>query len=164
MLDAIAETHATDVAIPAQVEHGGRAYTVTAIDHDHRWGHIDYDDSGGSNAGIFGENIQFPDEAGSYGSSAYPSDNLASLTSISVPATVTRIGNASFNGCTGATSVTFGEGSVLAYVSDQAFRYCRSLKSVTLPDSVEVLGTGRSGTFDRCTALESVNILSLIHI
>ena len=67
--------------------------------------------------------------------------------------TVTCIGNDAFDNCRSLTSVTIPD-SVMS-IGDSAFRYCTSLTSVTIPDSVTSIG-GRA--FDGCTSLTSVTI------
>ena len=58
------------------------------------------------------------------------------ITSISIPSSVTSIGTASFSGCTSLTTVTFGENSQLESIGNEAFSHCTSLASVTIPSSV----------------------------
>ena len=67
--------------------------------------------------------------------------------------TVTCIGNDAFDNCRSLTSVTIPD-SVMS-IGDSAFRYCTSLTSVTIPDSVTSIG-GRA--FDGCASLTSVTI------
>ena len=52
--------------------------------------------------------------------------------------TVTCIGNDAFDNCRSLTSVTIPD-SVMS-IGDSAFRYCTSLTSVTIPDSVTSIG------------------------
>ncbi|MDE5754357.1 MAG: leucine-rich repeat protein [Oscillospiraceae bacterium] len=61
---------------------------------------------------------------------------------------------------TSAVEVTIPEeiGSLpVTQIDDRAFCYCENLVSVTIPDTVTVIG---SGAFQECTSLESVNIPS----
>ena len=58
------------------------------------------------------------------------------ITSISIPSSVTNIGTASFSGCTSLTTVTFGENSQLESIGEEAFAYCTSLASVSIQSSV----------------------------
>jgi hypothetical protein len=66
---------------------------------------------------------------------------------------VTRIGDYAFEGCSGLTSVTIGNGvtSIGAY----AFRNCTGLTSITIPNSVTSIG---EYAFDGCSGLTSVTI------
>ena len=98
------------------------------------------------------------------------------ITKVTLPDSITLIGNGAFNGCTNLGSIVFGEG--LTTVRYKAFANCTSLESVTFPDALRVLGNealadctslktvsfGKnlasllSNCFDGCTLLESVNI------
>ena len=60
-----------------------------------------------------------------------------SLINISIPNSVTSIGNRAFGGCSSLTSVTI-PGSVMS-IGDFAFKSCSSLSSITIPASVRVI-------------------------
>ncbi|MCH5143430.1 MAG: leucine-rich repeat protein, partial [Clostridiales bacterium] len=77
----------------------------------------------------------------------------ASLESISIPESVTKVGNFAFEYCTNLTSVEFGENSQLASISCGMFEKCSSLKSIKVPDSVTYIN---DNAFEYCTNLESV--------
>ena len=64
--------------------------------------------------------------------------NASSLTSVSIPDSVTRIEAGAFEFCQGLTSVTFGTN--VASIGDEAFELCASLTSLTLPNSVTNIG------------------------
>ncbi len=61
-----------------------------------------------------------------------------SLTSITIPNSVTSIDGGAFYGCSALTSITISD-SVTSIGSD-AFRGCSSLTSITIPDSVTSIG------------------------
>ena len=63
--------------------------------------------------------------------------NQTQLISISLPDSLTSIGDYAFYGCTGLTSVTIGKG--VTSIGDSAFRDC-GLTSITIPDSVTSIG------------------------
>ena len=67
--------------------------------------------------------------------------------------TVTCIGNDAFDNCRSLTSVTIPDS--VTSIGDSAFRYCTSLTSVTIPDSVTSIG---DTAFQYCTSLASVTI------
>ena len=55
-----------------------------------------------------------------------------SLTSVTIPNSVTSIGEQAFYYCTSLTSVTIPDS--VTSIGEQAFYYCRFLTSVTIPD------------------------------
>ena len=65
--------------------------------------------------------------------------NCSSLTSITIPDSVTSIGSYAFYGCSGLTSVTIPDG--VTSIGSYAFAYCSGLTSVTIPDSVTSIGS-----------------------
>ena len=75
------------------------------------------------------------------------------VTTVSLPAGLTSIGNSAFYGCTSLASVTIPD-SVMT-IGSKAFRGCTSLASVTIPDSVMTIGLE---AFYRCNSLASVTI------
>ncbi|MBP5724025.1 MAG: leucine-rich repeat domain-containing protein, partial [Bacteroidales bacterium] len=76
-----------------------------------------------------------------------------SLTSITIPSSVTSIWGASFRGCTSLTSITIP--SSVTYIGEVAFRECANLTQVIIPNSVTFIG---AGAFYGCTSLTSVAI------
>ena len=76
------------------------------------------------------------------------SSNLDSLTSITIPNSVTTIGDSAFSGCTGLTSIAIPDS--VTSIGYQAFSYCKGLTSITIPDSVTSIGYY---AFDGCTNL-----------
>ena len=74
-----------------------------------------------------------------------------SLTSISIPNSVTYIGNHAFSSCS-LTSISIPNS--VTYIGDYAFFAC-SLKSVTISNSVTSIG---EGAFQGCSSLTSITI------
>ena len=74
-----------------------------------------------------------------------------SLKRITIPDSVTAIGEAAFEDCTALTEVALPKG--LTNLGMRAFKGCRSLSSITIPDSVAAIG---KAAFEGCTALTEV--------
>ena len=64
--------------------------------------------------------------------------NLSNLTSITIPNSVTSIGDNAFIGCSGLTSVTIPNS--VTSIGSSAFYGCSSLISITIPNSVTTIG------------------------
>ena len=75
------------------------------------------------------------------------------LTSVTIPVGVTEIGDSAFFDCSGLTSVTLPVG--VTKIGDWAFSGCSGLTSVTIPDNVTKIG---KDAFSRCSSLTSVTI------
>ena len=78
---------------------------------------------------------------------------IEGLTAVTIPASVTSIGDHAFMECKNLSSVTFANESVLKTIESEAFNGCERLQSITIPASVETIG---SGAFNYCTGLTSV--------
>lgn len=92
-----------------------------------------------------------------YSISDYAFANNTSLTSLTIPAKIKRIGNNAFIWCTNLSSVTFKKG--VTTLGESAFSNCTSLKSVTLPSSLKKIP---SFAFGECKNLTSVTIPSKV--
>ena len=95
--------------------------------------------------------VTIPDSVTSIGSSAF--SYCDSLTSITIPDSVTTIGSSAFYHCSGLTSITIPDS--VTTIGKYAFYDCSSLTSVTIGDSVTAIG---EDTFRNCTSLTSVTI------
>lgn len=67
-------------------------------------------------------------------------DDNTTLTSVSIPNTVTEIGEYAFNSCTALTTIRFAPGSSLRTIGERAFYRCYGIASLTIPDSVQTIG------------------------
>ena len=76
-----------------------------------------------------------------------------SLTSITIPNSVTTIGSSAFYDCSSLTSVTIGNG--VRTIEGGAFSSCSSLASITIPNSVRTIG---GLAFSYCSSLASITI------
>ena len=79
--------------------------------------------------------------------------NCDSLTSITIPNSVSEIGSSIFSGCENLTAVKFGDG--IREIPSSAFSNCPTLNNVVIPYGVMEIG---SSAFANCTGLTSVTI------
>jgi len=79
------------------------------------------------------------------------------LVSVTIPGSVTSIGDGAFGTCTRLASVTIPDS--VTSIGDYAFLDCISLASVSIPSSVTSIG---DGAFGSCTSLASVTIPSSV--
>ena len=95
--------------------------------------------------------ITIPDSVTSIGNQAF--QNCTSLTSITIPDGVTSIGTSVFYNCTSLNEVIIGSG--VTSILGSAFQNCTSLASITIPDSVTTIGYQ---AFQDCTSLTNITI------
>ena len=76
------------------------------------------------------------------------------ITSITIPDSVTAIGEQAFNGCTSLMEANISKNSKLETIGNRAFQQT-NITSIAIPDSVTVIG---KQAFNRCTSLTKVNI------
>ena len=86
----------------------------------------------------------------------YAFRGCSELTSLTLPAGITKIGYKAFEGCSGLTSLTLPAG--ITEIDDHAFEDCFGLTSLTLPASITSIG---SYAFQSCRRLTSLNLLIL---
>lgn len=99
--------------------------------------------------------IQIPNtvtsiEDGGYGESAF--GKCTSLTSVTLPDSLTSIGSFSFNGCNKLASINIPES--VKSISNGAFNACRSLVSINIPEGLTSIGYN---AFEGCAALTDFN-------
>jgi hypothetical protein len=95
--------------------------------------------------------ITMPNSVTSIGERAFT--NCIGLTSITIPNRVTIIDYATFTNCNGLTSVTIPNSVTI--IDELAFGACTSLTSITIPNSVTSIG---DETFMHCIKLTSITI------
>ncbi|GHV32906.1 hypothetical protein FACS18949_05420 [Clostridia bacterium] len=74
------------------------------------------------------------------------------IENISIPSSVTIIGNGSFVGCSKLKTVEIANG--VAEIGDSAFADCVSLESISIPESVQKIG---QGIFNGCKSLQTIS-------
>ena len=95
--------------------------------------------------------VTIPNSVTSIGDEAFL--NCNGITSVTIPNSVTNIGDAVFQHCYGLTRVTIGNG--VTSIGGNAFYDCSSLASVVIGNSVTSIG---ENAFKGCSALASVVI------
>ncbi|MGI6301958.1 MAG: leucine-rich repeat protein [Verrucomicrobiota bacterium] len=98
--------------------------------------------------------VTIPNSVTSIGDWAFTS--CWGLTSVTIGDSVTNIGNGAFDGCSGLNSVTIPDS--VTSIGDSAFSGCSGLTSVTIPDSVTSIG---DGAFAGCTSLSAIEVNEL---
>ena len=162
-----------DVVIPSTVTYNGTTYSVTSI------GEVAFYDCIGLTSVTIGNSVTSIERSAFSGCSGLTSINVASgnthyssidgvlynyvqdtliqcpvaKTSVTIPNSVTSIGDEAFYGCSGLTSVTIPNS--VTSIGDYAFSDCSSLTSITIPNSVTSIGWN---AFWGCSGLTSVTI------
>ena len=95
--------------------------------------------------------VTLPDSVTSIGDWVF--SDCTDLTSIEIPNSVTSIGYYAFSDCKGLTSIVIPDS--VTSIGEGAFSWCTSLTSVTIPDSVISIG---ESMFNRCTSLTYIEI------
>ena len=84
---------------------------------------------------------------------SYAFRGCSGLTSLTLPAGITKIGDRAFWACSGLTSLNLPAG--ITVIDDYAFWYCFGLTSLTLPAGITSIG---EGAFDGCSGLTSIYV------
>ena len=79
--------------------------------------------------------------------------NYSDILSVTIPASITRLGNYAFGHCYQLSSISFAEG--LISIGYDAFSECSNLSSITLPNSLISI---EDGAFAHCQKLTSIII------
>ncbi len=94
-------------------------------------------------------------EIGNTAFSANEKPRARSITSISLPSSIEKIGDRAFEDCSSLSSIKLASGGRLESIGASAFRGCTSLFDVKLPDGLTSIG---ESAFRGCTALKSISI------
>ena len=105
-------------------------------------------ESVGSKYAHEGCKITIPEKIGKYTVTEIRKAKEGGFSSITIPDTVTKINEGAFNGDILLEEVHFGENSQLKFIDGWGFCDCRSLKSITIPASVETIAYGAFGNTD----------------
>ena len=90
---------------------------------------------------------------GSYNNSVFYNSGL---TSITLPSSLTSIGDSAFSGCSGLTgALDLSNCTSLTSIGDSAFIYCSELTTLTLPSSLTSIG---DSAFNSCSELTEVDL------
>ena len=81
--------------------------------------------------------------------------NASSMTSVTIPNTITYINYYAFLGCTALNTVTFGEGDNEVTLEESSFNNCSSLTSITLPGNLTYIP---GQCFSGCTSLAAIEL------
>lgn len=95
--------------------------------------------------------ITIPKSITSIGDSAF--SGCSSLQSVDIPNSVITIGNGAFYDCKSLQSIDIPNS--VTTIGDRAFFGCSSLQSIDIPNSVTTIGNGE---FSGCSSLQSINI------
>lgn len=145
------EPYSGDVVVPASVEHDGKTYTVNNIGYL-AFSHVTRLVNGSwtvikDNTSI--TSVTLPNTITSIGNAGFLS--CESLTKIVIPNSVLTIGPSAFSGCKNLSEINFPE--ALYSIGSYAFSGCTSLKNIVIPEGVSKIG---SYAFNGCTSLEGV--------
>lgn len=83
------------------------------------------------------------------------------VTSVSLPASVTEIGDNAFSSCGHLTEVTFRGDSRLKRIGNNAFYWCKTLPAISLPQGLEEIG---EYAFEGCTELADITFPDSLYI
>ena len=97
------------------------------------------------------KDLTIPNSVTSIGNYAFY--DYTNLTSVTIPNSVTSIGQEAFHNCEGLTSLTIPNS--VTSIGEEAFYGCSNLTSLTIPNSVTSIG---EGAFHGCGGLTSLTI------
>lgn len=97
--------------------------------------------------------ITIPNSVTVFGNAAFY--NCSGLSRVNIPNGVTGIGLNTFNGCASITNIIMPDG--VTFIDSSAFEGCTSLTNMTIGSGVTYMG---STVFSNCTSLETITSLA----
>ena len=106
-----------------------------------------------------GGDVTLPEnfKGGNYTIWANAFSNCTGLASVTIPSSVTSVGNSAFSGCTGLTSVTIPNS--VTSIEGSVFSGCTGLTEVIIPNSVTSIG---ASAFSGCSGFAEITIPSSV--
>ena len=101
--------------------------------------------------------VTIPNSVTTIGGSAF--SGCSALTSVNIPNSVTTTGGSAFSGCSALTSVNIPNS--VTKIDNHTFEYCSTLTSINIPNSVTAI---EEDAFRDCTNLQKVNIGNSVKI
>jgi hypothetical protein len=95
--------------------------------------------------------VTIPDSVTSIEQNAFY--NCSSLTSVTLPSNITSISTSTFYGCTALTNIKIP--SNVTKIGNAAFSYCQNLTSIIIPENVTTIG---ESAFEFCIALKNISL------
>ena len=164
--ESFSSTGLSEVSVPSAVSHiGERAFAtnkikkITVDENNQYYTSIDGVLFNKSETEIIdypnytqAESYAVPQSVTSIGEYAFGGD-MQSLKNVTIPDTVTEIGNGAFMDFYGLENIDIPE--TVTEIGDNAFNGCSQLASITIPNSVTEIG---ASAFRCCSSLQSVNL------
>ena len=140
----------TDLVIPSTVTYYGTTYDVVGIDYA-AFFYVYNGSMWVEMPCVSLTSVTIPNSVTDIEASAF--SGCSNLVSVTIPDSVIYIKSSTFSGCSSLTSITIPNS--VTYIGNNAFTDCSSLTSVTIPNSVTSI---EDGVFSGCSSLTSVNI------
>ena len=137
-------------------------YVVTTLDADAAEGtlHVNSGNYYASGSVVLADTVSYQDPVADYtlivdsiGNRAFY--GVTTLTAITIPATIKKIGLYAFQSCTGLESVTFAEGCQVTELPDYCFTGCTALAEISLPTALTAIPVQ---CFRNCTSLTEITL------